>query len=271
MSNEAHRAGGFQIAFLIVALLFLAAPAEKYFFSQWTWAQEHAIPVTRLAIFIVAAAVLFGVPWVRRRCLRLLAAPIPAGRGREVAGAVMLNITAAFAAVGATVLLIWLVGGEPALARREGNEAKAAQQLQEALALGGVLTSIVLGGFIGPVIEEILFRGFLLSAWSRQWGWLRGAIATSVLFAAVHPNHFSQFFASLIYICVYRRTGSLRAPIVVHGLFNMSLWYPLVGQFLFPAAARGTGELSYWWFNLLCLAILAIALPMYMRISRDEP
>jgi hypothetical protein len=35
---------GFQIAFLILALLFLAAPAEKYLFNEWTWLERMEFP-----------------------------------------------------------------------------------------------------------------------------------------------------------------------------------------------------------------------------------
>ena len=270
MSEEPNQsATGFQIAFLILALLFLAAPAEKYLFNQWTWAQERGIPVSRLAIFAIAAFVLFGIEPLRKVCFRLLSAPIPSGRKHEVISALALNIVAGFAAMGAAVLWVWMLGGEPALARRVGEEMKDAEQMSRALAPGGILTFIVVGGLIAPIIEELVFRGMLYPAWALQWGWLPSALATSLVFALLHPNHFSQFFASLIYICLFRRTGSLRAPIIVHALFNVFMWYPLVGQLIFPAAARGTGELSYWSVNLLCLAMITVALPIYLWMSRD--
>ena len=172
--------------------------------------------------------------------------------------------------MGAVVLWIWTTGGDPALARRVGEEMKDAEQMSRALALGGILTFIVLGGLIAPIIEELVFRGMLYPAWASQWGWLPSALATSFLFGILHPNRFSQFFASLIYICLFRRTGSLWAPIIAHALFNVSMWYPLVGQFIFPSAARGTGEISYWAVNISCLAIVTAALPLYLWMSRDD-
>jgi membrane protease YdiL (CAAX protease family) len=260
---------GFQIAFLIVALLFLAAPAEKYLFNQWSWGREHGIPITRFAIFAAAAIALFGVPSLRRLSVKLLSAPIARGQKHEIAIAWLLNLTAGFAGLGAVILLAWMAGGDAALARHANNEMNATEQMSRALALGGILIFVVLGGLIAPIIEEIVFRGLLYPAWARQWGWLASAVATSLLFALIHPNQFAQFFASLIYIGLYRRTGSLRAPIIVHGLYNISMWYPLLGQFIFPVAPRGTCELSHWYFNLVCLAAVTVILPIYLWISRD--
>jgi membrane protease YdiL (CAAX protease family) len=179
--------------------------------------------VTRFAIFSIAALVVLGIGTLRRLSLGLLSIPLPRQRRPEVAAAFALNVIAGFGAMGAAILVVWVSGGEPALARRVGEEVKAAEQISLALSLGGVLTFLVIGGLIAPVIEELVFRGMLYPAWAREWGWLSGAIATSFLFALIHANHFAQFFSSLIYICVFRRTGSLRAPIIVHGLFNMSM------------------------------------------------
>ena len=261
---------GFQIAFLVIAVLLLAAPADKYLFGRWSWAQEQGLPVTRFAIFMLAIAIFLTLPALRRLCRSLLSQPIPKDKRAEVGIVLVIHVACAFAALGAVVLLAWSRGGEPALARFVGEQAKDAEQMSQALSVGGVLTFLVLAGFIAPVVEEIVFRGMLYRAWAERWGWLAAALSTSFLFAIIHPNMFSQFFASILYIGLYRRTGSLRAPIILHGLFNMLMWYPLAGQFLFPNAARGTGELRYFTLNLVALGVVAVALPFYLWMARDE-
>jgi membrane protease YdiL (CAAX protease family) len=269
---EANRDGatGFQIAFFIVALLFLAAPADKYIFAHWQSAKELGFPVGRAMIFLVASGILFGIPTLRRRCLELLSIPLPQTKTPEITAVVLLHVVMAFAAAGATGLWIWSHGGEPALARALGSGDTAATQLSNALSIRGIATSLLLGGIVAPVIEELVFRGLLYPAWAAQWGWIRSALATSALFAVLHPNMYSQFMGSILYICVFRRTGSLRASIVVHSAFNVLLWYPLVGQFLFPSGGHSsTGELSYWTLQIACLAIAIVALPIYLWMSRD--
>src|SRR5260221_974094 len=95
-------------------------------------------------------------------------------------------------------------------------------------------------------------------------------LATSAMFAAWHPYHLSAFVSSILFICVLRRTGSLRASIVVHATYNILLWYPLLGQFLFRTKGRETGEIYLWAPHLAVLALVAVALPIYVWMSRDE-
>src|ERR1700693_939699 len=102
-------ASGFQIAFLVIALLFLAVPADRYLFSQWAWAREYGFPIGRTMIFIAMGAALFGVPALRRISLRLLSAPLPSQKQGEVMLAIGLHVVTGFAAIGAVVLLIWCI------------------------------------------------------------------------------------------------------------------------------------------------------------------
>ena len=75
---------GFQIAFLVIAVLLLAAPADKYLFGRWSWAQEQGLPVTRFAIFMLAIAIFLTLPALRRLCRSLLSQPIPKDKRAEV-------------------------------------------------------------------------------------------------------------------------------------------------------------------------------------------
>jgi membrane protease YdiL (CAAX protease family) len=269
---EANRQGmtGFQIAFFVVVLLFLAAPADKYLFDRWQWAKDLGFPLGRMMIFVSAGCVLFGFSALRRRCLGLLSIPVPSAKAPEIAGVLLLNLATGFAAAGVVALWTWNSGGDPALARVLGSQDTAATQLSHALSVRGITTSFLIGGLIAPVVEELVFRGLLYPTWAAQWGWVRSALATSALFAVLHPNMYSQFMASILYICLFRRTGSLRASIAVHAAFNVLMWYPLIGQFLFPRWGNSsTGEISYWTLQIVCLAIAIVALPAYMWMSRD--
>jgi len=259
---------GWHIAFFIFALLLLGAPADKYVFSRWQWAVESGFPVGRLAILLVAAAILFGFPALRKYSLGLLATPIPSGKAPEIAVALLLNLVCALGAVGAYALWVWSFGGEPAMARWIGNMPKADEQTRHAISVNAIITFFILGGIVAPIVEELVFRGMLFPAWAREWGWVRGALATSFLFAVIHPNVVSQFMASLVLICVFRRTRSLRASIGVHSAFNVLLWYPLAGKFLVPSGAE-TGEISHWALQLSCLALACVAVPLYLWASRD--
>jgi membrane protease YdiL (CAAX protease family) len=93
-------------------------------------------------------------------------------------------------------------------------------------------------------------------------------LATSVLFGLYHPHFWSAFTASVILVCVMRRTGSIRAPIMVHAIYNFMLWWPLLGRHVFPSGP-GMTDLSTWYFHGACLIAVAVALPIYAWMSRD--
>jgi len=261
-------ASGIQIAFLVFAVLILHAASDKYVFDRWQWARDSGFPIGRTMIFVFGGAILLAFPALRDLCRRLLAVEVPAAKRNEVIAVTALHLLTAFGALGALTLWWWAAGGEPAIARHMGQAKHASDEWQQALSLNGMVTTLILAGILAPIVEELVFRGMLYRAWATRWGWLPSAVATSVVFAVFHSGKVSQFFGSLLFVCLLRRTGSLRACIYSHSAFNVLLWYPLMGQFILPAG-RSTGETSYWIPHLVCLPIALIAVPAYMWMSRD--
>jgi membrane protease YdiL (CAAX protease family) len=86
-----------------------------------------------------------------------------------------------------------------------------------------ILFLTIFVAMLGPIIEEIFFRGFLYSALRKHFGVLSGVLVSAVLFSMLHTN-----IASFIPIMIlgalmaflYETTGSLIAPIVVHIFHN---------------------------------------------------
>jgi membrane protease YdiL (CAAX protease family) len=72
---------------------------------------------------------------------------------------------------------------------------------------------------IGPVAEEVFFRGYAFRAISEGWGLGIGAWVSALMFAAIHMN-LSGFFVYLVIGLVlslaYARTGHIVTPIVGH-------------------------------------------------------
>jgi membrane protease YdiL (CAAX protease family) len=266
--RRASAVHGFQIAFLAFAAVFLAAPLDKYVAGTWQWARDLALPMGRPLIFVFASALLFMVKPLRRRCETLLAPRIMPGRRVEVVAGLALLVVASLGAFGAFALSNWLAGGEPALARAMGEEPTHASRMEAALSTSGLVIFVFFAGVVGPIVEEIVFRGLLYPAWRHAWGWIASSLATAVVFGLFHGAFWPQLLASLVLVCVLRRTHALRAAIYTHALFNLVLWYPLLGQFMLPSG-RSTGELHVWWFHIACLAVTLIALPWYMWMSRD--
>jgi|SRR3972149_3254751 len=88
----------------------------------------------------------------------------------------------------------------------------------------GVLTFMFFFGMLAaPVVEELLFRGFLQSAVKTTFGKLKAILISGFLFALVHLNAhvFLQIFIlGLLLAYLFEKTGSLIAPITVHICHN---------------------------------------------------
>lgn len=143
-------------------------------------------------------------------------------------------------------------------------------QMAYALSTAGLVRQVFLAAFVAPVLEELVFRGFLYHAWERQWGWVPAMLLTSVLFGLYHSYFFSAFFGSIIFVCLLRRTGTLWAPIAVHSVSNLALWYPLVGRHMFPTGVEAQRDISAWKLQLACLLVAAIAIPTYVWLARKH-
>lgn len=82
---------------------------------------------------------------------------------------------------------------------------------------------IFFGIVIAPVIEEIIFRGFLQSAVKGLCGGRYAIVISASLFAAVHVDVFAFLQILILGILLgylYEKTQSLAASIVVHVLHN---------------------------------------------------
>lgn len=259
-------ANGWQIAFLSFAVLLMVVPLGSYVagLAPGTAEQQR---LQRALPFVIMAAMLALFPRLRRWYRKELSFSIPPEKRSEVAIVALGKVLfLTMGVAGAIALWHWLFGGPAALARhismplgREDERASVTSPL-------GTLQFLLLFSFIVPVLEELVFRGLLFRAWERQWGWFPAMIATSTMFALYHPIFLSAFMSSIVFVCLLRRTGTLWAPIIVHALGNLSLWYPLMGQFLFPAA-KGA-DIAAWSLQIGCAVVVAIALPLYVWLAR---
>lgn len=80
------------------------------------------------------------------------------------------------------------------------------------------------GIIIAPIIEEILFRGFLLSALKKSLGRRYAIVVSAALFAAVHIDVFAFlqiFILGILLGHLYEKTKTLAASIIVHITHNL--------------------------------------------------
>ncbi len=82
-----------------------------------------------------------------------------------------------------------------------------------------------------PAVEELLFRGLLLSGLSRSWGNTVGAVAASGLFVAMHVPEFVYYWPGTIGIAALAsvtltlrlRYAALGPAVVAHFTYNAAL------------------------------------------------
>ena len=98
-----------------------------------------------------------------------------------------------------------------------------AEGLASPLWAGTLLMAVV----FAPLWEELTFRGFLLSALAQtKLGFWGAAVICNVLWTALHAQYgaagiASVFVSGMILSWLLWRTGSIRAPIIAHGIANL--------------------------------------------------
>ncbi len=89
--------------------------------------------------------------------------------------------------------------------------------------LGVLAFMVFFGMFAAPIVEELLFRGFLQSAVRTTCDKLQTILISGFIFALIHWNAhvFLQIFVLGIMLAyLFEKTGSLVAPITVHICHN---------------------------------------------------
>jgi hypothetical protein len=122
---------------------------------------------------------------------------------------------------------------------------------------------------VGPLGEEIVFRGILQQAALARMGAAQAVAMSAVLFAAVHLQPF--YLAGLIAVgvllgVVFLRTGSLSACIYAHGLYNLVSLVTTSPGNTQTEAGLTTGRLSW----ALAVAGVAISWWALKRLSPEE-
>lgn len=83
--------------------------------------------------------------------------------------------------------------------------------------------SLVLACVLGPIIEEVFFRGFAYPALKKLWGRRWAMLGTSAAFALTHNSSFAFwpiFVLGLVLVYLYEERGSLIPSIVMHVTHN---------------------------------------------------
>ena len=86
-----------------------------------------------------------------------------------------------------------------------------------------VLYSLFLAGIVGPIVEEIFFRGFFYPILKQKWGIAWAMVITSSAFAFIHQNQFAFwpiFLLGMALAYLYEKRRNIIAPITLHVVHN---------------------------------------------------
>lgn len=75
------------------------------------------------------------------------------------------------------------------------------------------------GALVAPIVEEIIFRGFIFAGLRDQFGWKKSALISSLLFAVIHfqwTAFLPILILGLIFAYLYQRSGSIWPAIFMH-------------------------------------------------------
>lgn len=108
-----------------------------------------------------------------------------------------------------------------------GSTEPADQAIQQSSLRGGLAAtlSVVSAVAVGPVLEEVIFRGVFFQGLRRRLGLWPGLVLSSIVWGLVHLEVSPIFMAGLMIFGVwlagaFHRSGSLVVPIVGHAVFN---------------------------------------------------
>ena len=122
-----------------------------------------------------------------------------------------------------------------------------------------VLTS----GIVGPIIEELIFRGLLYNGFKEEYTPMLSIIITSVLFSIFHTgiiNIVYSFELSFLLIYVYEKYKTIKAPIIMHITSNIFVM-------LFVYILSLSSLVNY---ILLIIFIIGLLLMYFKVIKKDN-
>ncbi len=100
------------------------------------------------------------------------------------------------------------------------------ESVQETLISGAVSLplEVIALGIIIPISEELMFRGILFKRFRERQSFAYSMVCTAILYAFMHSGGIQivySFLLGMLLAYVYEKFGSLKAPVLLHIVFNI--------------------------------------------------
>jgi len=126
--------------------------------------------------------------------------------------------SACFGIAAGVLFLVLLAAGINALKLLHSPKPSSWQQ---------IIIFFLVAGMIGPIAEEIFFRG-IIYGFFRQWGAITAIIFSTLIFVFTHPigGHLpvTQLVGGIVFAIAYEKEQNLMVPITIHCLGNLSIF-----------------------------------------------
>ncbi len=192
----------------------IATPPADARSGDGVWPFVAALSVSQLSAILLT---LYAARAFRGRPRDVLSLRAPA-QGAAVYPVALVLMLAIF---GCYTWIVWLI--DPNVVTKDVSPFVA---LMRSEAWWLALVAIAVGA---PLMEELVFRGFLLSAISRsRLGFAAASVITSACWTSLHASYslfglVEVFAVGLYFSWLLWRTGSLRVPIFCHAAYNAGI------------------------------------------------
>jgi membrane protease YdiL (CAAX protease family) len=130
----------------------------------------------------------------------------------------------------------------------------------------GMFVAISTVWVIGPLAEELIFRGVIMGSLLERYSVTRAVLISSAVFAAMHyASCVFAFGIGIVYAAMAVRYGSLWPGIALHCLGNSVGTIPYVAPFFKNKSAESIHSLDGWRFEF---ALALLSLPVLFLLVR---
>lgn len=89
-----------------------------------------------------------------------------------------------------------------------------------------IIVNVICSGICGPILEELVFRGIVYNKLKEFNKPMRSIILTSLIFGLIHTDLINAIYAfgvSFMFIYLYEKYKTLKAPILMHMSLNITI------------------------------------------------
>lgn len=135
-----------------------------------------------------------------------------------------------------------------------------------------ILLTIVESAFLTPLVEEIIFRGYMLNRLLRRWADMPALIVTTVIFSIMHGSSIWILYAFVMGYIIGKLSmieGNILYGILLHAGFNMPSVIQWFIYFVHPELQSTSKVTNIFETLLLGTAGLVTAILIYMVYRRN--